>query len=146
MADPKDPAATGPIDVAVIGFTGDTFNGEIAPALLDLVEQGIVSIIDLVFVRKDADGVTSWIEVGESDDVGPFAALVQEQFDLLSDDDLDTIAQELDPGSAAMIVVWENLWLSNLAGAILDNGGFLISQDRIPVEVVALALAALQDD
>ncbi len=146
MAATNAPERVGPIDVAVVGFIGDTFNGEIAPALLDLVDKEIVKIIDLVFVRKAPDGTTSWIEVEETDDVGPFATLIQEQFDLLSDNDLETIAEELEPGTAAMVVVWENLWLSTLAGAILDNGGFLISQDRIPAEVVALALAALQDN
>ncbi len=146
MAASNAPERVGPIDVAVIGFTGDTFNGEIAPALLDLVDKGIVAIIDLVFVRKAADGTTSWIEVEETDDVGPFAALIQQQFDLLSDNDLESIAQDLEPGTAAMVIVWENLWLSTLAGAIFDNGGFLISQDRIPAEVVALALADLQDN
>lgn len=145
MAVVPDPHRLAPIDVAVIGFTGDAFNGEIAPALLELVESGVVSIIDLVFVRKAADGSTSWIEVTEDEAPDAFGALADDPLDMLSDEDLSSIADELEPGTAAMVVVWENRWLGRLAGAIWDSGGFLISQDRIPHDVVVRAVTALQE-
>lgn len=140
-----DPERIAPVDVAVIGFEGDTFNGDIAPALLELVEAGVVFVIDLVFVRKALDGSTSWIEVSESDEASAFTGLANGQVDMLSDGDLAGIAEDLAPGTAAMVVVWENRWLSRLASAIFESGGFLVSQDRIPHDVVVTAIDALSD-
>jgi len=135
----------GPVDVAVIGFTGDAFNGQIVPALSELVESGTVRIIDLVFIRKAANGDTTVIEAIDSELDPAFAGLSDNQHDLLSDEDLEELAESLDPATAAMVIVWENSWAARFAKAVRDSQGFLISQDRIPHEVVSEAIAALTE-
>ena len=83
-----DPDTIGPVDVAVIGFSGDAFNGEIAPALRDMADAGTVRIIDLAFVRKAADGSIATVEVIDSEVAAAFGELDDQQNDLLNDDDL----------------------------------------------------------
>ena len=135
----------GPVDVAVIGFTGDAFNGQIVPALSELVESGTVRIIDLVFIRKAANGDTTVIEAIDSELDPAFAGLSDNQHDLLSDEDLEELAESLDPATAAMVIVWENSWAARFSKAVRDSQGFLISQDRIPHEVVREAISALTE-
>jgi Family of unknown function (DUF6325) len=141
-----DAGAIGPVDVAVIGFVGDAFHGEIAPALRELVESGTVRIIDLAFVRKAADGATTALEIEDSETADAFRGLDDEQNDLLNEEDLQNIADSLEPATAALVIVWENSWAAKFASAIRDANGFLVSQDRIPHAVVAQAIEALQND
>ena len=140
-----DPDSMGPVDVAVIGFSGDAFNGQIAPALRDLVTSDTVRIIDLVFIRKSADSDTTVIEAMDPELDPAFVGLADEQHDLLSEADLEELAESLEPATAAMVVVWENRWAARLAKAVRDSQGFLVAQDRIPHEVVATAVASLED-
>lgn len=98
----------GPVDVAVILFEGSKLNGEVAPALADLHDSGTVRVIDAAFVRKEADGATSFVEVGDAEVADRFEQLDNAEFDLLSDGDLTEIAGGLEPGSSAMVIVWEN--------------------------------------
>ena len=141
-----DPNTVGPVDVAVIGFTGDAFNGEVAPALRDLSEGGVVRIIDLAFVRKDADGNSMAVELEDTDVTEAFAGLDDEQQDLLSDEDLDLIAEGLEPGTAALVIVWENSWAARFSAAVRGSNGFLVSQDRIPHAAVVQAIEALKGE
>ncbi len=134
-----DPVSIGPVDVTVIGFVGDQFNGEIAPILADLEANGTVRIIDLAFVRKSADGDTEWVEV-EDADIAAFADLDDPEQDLLNDIDLQLIAESLEPATAAMVVVWEHAWAAELSGAIRRAGGAVMTQDRVPHDVVLTAI------
>ncbi len=141
-----DPATIGPVDVAIIGFAGDAFNGEIAPAIRELVESGVVRIIDLAFVHKDASGNALAIELEDHDVAEAFAGLGDGQHDLLNDEDLELIAEGLEPETAALIVVWENTWAAKFSAAVRDSNGFLLSHTRIPHEAVVLAIEALQGE
>jgi uncharacterized membrane protein len=135
---------TGPVELAVIEFPGSQFTGEIAPAMADLIERGIVTILDLVFVTKDADGSVSSIELMNLDDelAEPFRALEGEVNGLLSDVDLQTAGAALTPGSSAVLIVWENTWARDLVAAIGGAGGRLVAHDRLDAETVREALAA----
>ena len=113
-----DPDTIGPVDVAVILFEGNEFNGDVAPALSDLNDSGTVRIIDLVFVRKDDDESVSYAEVADAEVAEAFERLHDAQFDLLSDEDLKGIAGGLKAGSSALVIVWENTW----ARAFRDGG------------------------
>src|ERR1700722_5554961 len=95
----------GPVDVAVIAFEGDDFNTEVAPALSRLQASGTVQVIDLAFVRKDADGSTSIVELADEGVSEEFDQITESQFDLLSEADLTDIANGLEPSSAAMVGV-----------------------------------------
>ena len=141
-----DTDVIGPVDVAVIGFVGDAFNGEIAPALRDLSDSGTVRIIDLAFVRKAADGSVSAVEVSDADVAAAFAGLDDEQHDLLNDEDLLGIAERLEPATAALVVVWENCWAAPFARAVRKANGILVSQDRIPHADVVRAIEALKSE
>jgi uncharacterized membrane protein len=141
-----DPSAIGPVDVAVIRFDTDEFSDDVAPALAELNRSGTVHIIDLAFVHKAADESVSCLEATDEHVAGAFADLADTQFNLLSDSDLDEIADDLDPGSSAMVIVWENSWAARLAAALRGSHGQVVAQERIPRESVLLAIAALGEE
>lgn len=133
----------GPVEFALFAFEGETFAG-IVPALADLVDEGTVRIIDLVFLRKDAAGVVSVIEASDLPEVASdaWASLDYEVDDLLNADDLALEAEALAPGTAAALVVWENLWSARLAAAVKDAGGVLAESGRVDPSVAEAAMAA----
>jgi hypothetical protein len=133
----------GPVDVAVIAFDGNDFNGDIAPALADLQASGTVNVIDLAFVRKDADGSTAIVEVADDALASAFDRIADSQFDLLSEDDLTDLARGLEPESSAMVVVWENSWAARFASAVRQSHGRVAMLERIPHENVERAITAL---
>ena len=99
-----------------------------------------------MFIRKSADSDTTVIEAMDPELDPAFVGLADEQHDLLSEADLEELAESLEPATAAMVVVWENRWAARLAQkAVRDSQGFLVAQDRIPHEVVATAVASLED-
>ncbi len=146
MPDIPDPDTGGPVDVAVVLFEGNDFNGEVAPALAELQQDGTVRIIDLAFLTKDAEGNAAFIEVEDAAVADAFAGVTESQLDLLNDEDLMGMADGLDPDSSALVVVWENTWASRLASAIRGSGGQLISYLRIPHDTVTAAIEALKED
>jgi uncharacterized membrane protein len=134
----------GPVEVAVISFEGNRFKGEIAPAMEEIVERGIVRIVDLVFVTKDHAGRVQKFEVEDTDaDVASaMSPLADEITGLLSDDDVREIGEQLEPNCSAAMIVFEHAWLRRLREAIQNANGRLVAQERIPMEVVERALAA----
>ena len=135
----------GPVDVAVIAFEGSEFDSGVTPALSDLQASGTVQIIDLAFVRKDADGNTSIIELADESVSEAFDQITDSQFDLLSEADLSDIASGLEPSSAAMVIVWENSWATRFASAIREGRGRVAMLERIPRENVERAITALEE-
>ncbi|MER5488305.1 DUF6325 family protein [Streptomyces sp. NPDC002812] len=135
----------GPVDVAVVAFDGNRFNGDVAPALRELQESGVVRIFDLTFVRKERDGAVSVVELADSEVADQFERILGEEFDLLSDEDLETVAQGLAPESSALVVVWENAWAARLASALRGSGGEVLFMERIPRDSVERAVAALDE-
>ena len=135
----------GPCELLVVAFPGNQFTGEIAPALRDLVDRGIVRVIDLLFVTKDDDGEVSGFELSAvADDVrDAFEALVGEQVGLLSQEDVDDVAESLDPGSSAAILLFEHTWAAPLRAALVESGGELVGSVRIPPEAIEEVQAAL---
>lgn len=140
-----DPETVGPVDVAVIGFSGDRPHDDVAPALAELEDRGTIRVIDLALISRDPDGSTEWVEIEDAQVAEALAALDDPEQDLLNDEDLQLMAEALEPGESAMVVVWEHCWASRLAKAVRDGGGELIAQDRIPHEVVVGAVQALSD-
>lgn len=134
-----------PIELAVLSFPGSKFNGEIVPALVDLVDAGIVRILDFALVTKDDDGSVSALEITdlESDVAALFDALDGEVTGILSEDDLAEAGDALDPGSSAAVIVWEDTWAHKLIEAIRASNGRLVAHDRLDADTVAEALAAV---
>jgi uncharacterized membrane protein len=136
---------TAPVEYLIIGFPGNRFSGEIMPALTELVEGGVIRIIDLVFVKKDADGEVTTFEfedLQEAAELG-FENLDGEAGGLLNDEDLDLAAAALAPDSSAALIVWEQCWAERVADAIRNAGGEIVAGERIPAPVVDAALAGL---
>ena len=136
-----DAAEIGPVEYIVVGFPGNQFKGEIAPALGDLVDAGTIRIIDIAFAGKDDNGELVAFELSELDP-GVQQALEKlgaEPSGLFSEEDLTAVAETLDPGSSAAVLAWENVWAKSVAGAIRDAGGELYDYDRVPHEIVVAA-------
>jgi Family of unknown function (DUF6325) len=133
----------GPVDVAVITFTGSDFTRTIAPALAGLESSGAVRVIDLAFVRKAADGSTSIVEPADEAVAEAFERITDSQVDLLSDADLADLADTLTPETLAMVVVWENSWATRFATSVRSLDGRVAMIERIPHENVERAIVAL---
>jgi uncharacterized membrane protein len=135
----------GPVEYVVIGFPGNRFKGEIVPAVAELVDNDVVRIIDVAFIKKDADGNVTMFEYDTLDDVLAFgfADVDGEAGGVLNDEDLELAAEALEPDSSAALIVWEHRWAARVAQAIRDAGGRIITGERVPDEVVERALADL---
>ncbi|MEY9847408.1 DUF6325 family protein [Streptacidiphilus sp. MAP5-3] len=132
----------GPVEYIVIAFPGNRFNGEIVPEVNRLVENGTVRILDLTFIKKDNDGTVTYVELDALDpeEASAFDSVDGEIDGLFSEEDLATIAEDIVPGSAAALLVWENTWAAGIAAAIQRAGGLLVQHERIPAPVFAQAL------
>ena len=135
----------GPVEYIVVHFAGNRFTGEIAPALAELVEQGLVRVIDLAVVSKDADGSVAILELQElSPEVAAaFVRLEGAVSGLLSEADLEAVAEALEPGSTAAALLFEHVWATRFAEAVRAANGELVLAERIPHAVVAEARASL---
>jgi hypothetical protein len=137
--------AFGPIDVAVIGYPpGAPMTGDAIPVLLDLVDRGIIRVLDALFVRKDDDGTFSGFDLADldQDTAGDLTAFAGASTGLLHDDDAALAAAEIEPGSAAVMLVYENRWAAPFIQAVQRNGGVLIANERIGVQALFDALEA----
>ena len=130
----------GPVEYVIVGFEGNRFNGEIVPALVDLVDSGAVRILDLIFISKDADGTVTAFEYDELEDLLPLCAVADDSLGLLNDEDVDMAAETLEPNCSAAFLVWEDLWAARFAGAVRASGGTFIAGERIPHEIVVAAI------
>jgi uncharacterized membrane protein len=134
----------GPVEILMVEFPGNEFTGEIAPALAELVDQGTIRVIDLLFVTKDADGNVGAIELSDADDAvrSAFEPIVEEASGLLSEEDIEDLGEGLDPGSSAAMLLFEHVWATRFRDAVLASGGELLASVRIPKEVVDEVIAA----
>lgn len=135
----------GPVDYLVVEFPGSQFKGEILPELADLVARGIVRVLDLVLISKDAAGAFEAFEFGDAGtgDLGELRELEKEFAELLSEDDVTAVAEAMAPGSTAGPLVYENLWAAPFASAVRRAGGQLVADGRIPVQAL---LGALEEE
>jgi hypothetical protein len=137
----------GPIDVVVIGFpAGAPMTGDAIPILLDLVDRGIVRVLDALFVRKQADGTVAGFNLSDldADTAGDLTVFAGATSGLLDDDDVAAAASEIEPGSAALMIVYENTWAAHFIAAVRRNGGELIGRQRVGVQQLIDALDAAE--
>jgi hypothetical protein len=135
----------GPIDYVVLEWSGEApVTGEVMPLLVDLVDRGVIRILDIAFLEKEQDGAVAAID---------FSALAQEsglaEFEgassgLLGQDDLEEAATALEPGTVAAVLVWENRWAAPVAVALRRSGGQLVASGRIPVQAILASLDATE--
>jgi hypothetical protein len=137
----------GPVDYVVLEWADDQpASGEVQPLLLDLVDRGIIRILDIAFLAKDRDGSVSGIEVGGGLQqlAAAFAAFEGASSGLLGADDLQEAAAALEPGTSAAVIVWENRWAAPVARALRRSGGQLVASGRIPVQAILASLDAVE--
>ena len=135
-----DSEDSGPVDLVMISFPGSQFSGEIAPALRQLVVDGLVRVVDLLFVAKDVDGTVSSVELaGLGPSLEPAFVDLDGQLGggLLDADDVEEAAAGIDPGSSVAVIAVENLWAIPFIRAVRNSGGELVDQFRVPSDVVA---------
>ena len=134
---------SGPIEYLVVAFPDGNMSDEIAPELADLVDKKVIRILDIVFVTKDSSGDVDALEFDELESMVGFAEIDAEVGGLIGPDDLDFVASELDPGSAAAVLLVEDLWAAPLAEALDRSGGVLLEGARIPQDLLDAATADL---
>jgi len=134
----------GPIEMLMIRFPGDQISGDLAPALTELVNDGLVHIVDLLFIRKDAAGSVSVFELGDlnPDLAEQYAPLLTDVTELLNEEDAYELADSLENGSSAGIMLFENVWATRFAQAVRASNGEVLLNERIPNSVIEEVIAA----
>jgi hypothetical protein len=136
----------GPIDYIVVEFPESRMTGEGLPLLVDLVERGIIRVLDLLFITRAEDGSVGGVAIADFDHDGVLDLAVFEgaSSGLLHQDDIDEVGSMLKPGSSAGILVYENVWAAPFAAALRRGGGELVASGRIPIQDMVAALDATE--
>jgi hypothetical protein len=134
----------GPVDYLVIEFPAGqaTFNGEMAAELAALTEAGVIRILDLVVIVKDDEGNIEGFEIDDFDELDDLRALESEIAEILAADDLEHLAEAMEPGTTAGVLVWENTWAAPFGAAARRAGGQLVASGRIPIQAIAASIEA----
>jgi Family of unknown function (DUF6325) len=137
---------TGTIDWFLVEFKGKELNGELVPPLLDLVDRRLIRVLDAVILLKGADGTLQTLTTNELDpaQVGNLGELAGASSGLIDDEDAAAAASALEPDSAALLLVYENLWSLPFTAAARRAGGQLVASGRIPVQAIVARLDALE--
>jgi len=133
----------GPIDYIVLEWPGRQPSGEAVPLILDLVDRGIIRVIDIALMVKDEEGQVASLDLASIDE---FAEFTGASTGLLDQDDLDEAANALEPGTSAAVLVWENRWAAPVAVAMRRSGGQVVASGRIPVQAILASLDALEEE
>jgi hypothetical protein len=136
----NDDLELGPIDYIVVEFPGNNMTGEGLPLLVDLVDRGIIRILDLVFIRKELDGSVSGITLDAFAGGADLTVFEGASSGLLDDDDLAEAANAVEPGCSAGILVYENTWAAPFATALRRGGAQLVASGRIPINALIATL------
>ena len=135
----------GPVEYLILGFPGNMFTGQIVPELAKLIDSGLVRIIDLTFISKDADGEVEVVEYDAVEELAAFAGLNAEVGGILTAEDIAYAAQSLEPNTSAALLIWEDAWAAPFAAAVRDANGVILEGARIPHEIIQQAMGALAD-
>ena len=134
----------GPVDYLVVEFPAgeSNFTGEMAKELLALVDSGIIRVIDVLILTKDADGAVEAMELSDVGELGELQAIEAQLAELLAEEDVTQLAAAMEPGSTAGVLIWENLWAAPFASAARRSGGQLIANGRIPIQAIIASIEA----
>ncbi|MFD4179499.1 DUF6325 family protein [Rhodococcus sp. NPDC058514] len=138
----SDSLNIGPVELVVLTFPGAQVDPGTIAALQDVVERGYVTLLDLVYISKDADGNITQVDVDEDLEETGLAILSIEAKALISDEDLDVVRDSLEPGSSAAIIVYEETWARQIASTVRNAGGEVALHVQIPRDAVVAAVEA----
>ena len=138
----------GPVDYIVVEFPpgASNFTGEMAKELVALVDSGTIRVIDVLILTKDQDGSVEAMELSDVPNLGPLQQIETELAELLAADDVADLAEAMEPGSTAGVLIWENLWAAPFASAARRSGGQLIADGRIPIQAIIASIEADDDN
>ncbi len=137
----------GPIDIVVIGYpAGAPMRGDAVPIFLDLVDRGIIRVFDALVVKKNDDGTVSGLDLADLDEdsAGDLTVFTGAATGMLGNEDAEVVAAQLEPGEAAVLIMYENRWAAPFAAAVRRNGGRLIASERISTQDLMDALEAAE--
>jgi hypothetical protein len=134
----------GPVDYLVVEFPADksNFTGEMANELVKLVNSGTIRLIDVLILTKNEDGTVDAMELSDIEELGELETLEAQLAELLAEDDVEHLANAMEPGSTAGVLIWENLWAAPFASAARRSGGQLIANGRIPIQAIIASIEA----
>jgi hypothetical protein len=134
----------GPVDYLVVEFPAgaSNFTGEMAKELLALVDSGTIRVIDLLILTKNEDGTVDAMELSDIEELGELEAVEAQLAELLAAEDVENLANSMEPGSKAGVLIWENLWAAPFASAVRRSGGHLIANGRIPIQSIIASIEA----
>jgi len=133
-----------PVGYLVVEFPGNQMTGEALPLLVDLVDRGIVRILDLAFVRKEQDGTVTTLSQVDLERMKVIEAALFEgaASGLLGQDDIEEAAKALEPNCSAAVLIYENTWAAPFAAALRRSGAQLVATGQIPVQALLDAIEA----
>jgi hypothetical protein len=134
----------GPIDYVVIEWPGEQPTGAAMPKLLELVDSGLIRIIDIAFVGKDQNGSVYAMDLSDFDGDGNFTLFEGASTGIIGSDDLEQAATAIEPGTSAAVLIWENRWAAPVAVALRRSGAQLVASGRIPIQGILAALDATE--
>ena len=134
----------GPVDYVLVEWQGRQPTGEALPHLVDLVDRGLIRILDLTFIAKGEDGSVAMIDIADLGGVAEIAVFEGVSSGLIHEDDVSQAGEVLQPGTSAALLVYENTWAAPFASAVRRSGGELVASGRIPAEDFLAALDAAE--
>ena len=135
----------GPIDYIVLEWPGRQPKGDAVPLIIDLVERGIIRVLDIALMVKGDDGSVAAVDLGDLDEDSGFGVFDGATTGLISQADLEEAATALNPGTSAAVLVWENVWAAPVAVALRRSGGQLVASGRIEIQAVLAALELIEE-
>jgi len=137
--------STGPVELVLIEFPQTDFKGEVIAELAKLVDAGTIDVLDALLIRKAQDGTIEWLEATEGGD-DELARIVGEPAGLLGSEDVDDIAEDLEPGAAVGMLVFEHTWARGLTGALRGAGGRLLDWTQVPPAALEAISAEIEKE
>jgi Family of unknown function (DUF6325) len=134
----------GPVDYIVVEFPAgkSTFTGEMADELVALQESGVIRILDLLVIHKADDGTLEAQEIDDTESLDELRGLETEVAEILAAEDVAQLAEAMENGSTAGVLVWENAWAAPFASAARRAGGQLVASGRIPIQAIVASIEA----
>jgi hypothetical protein len=129
-----------PVDHLIVEFAAGAVTTQAFAGLLDLVDRGLIYVLDLEFVERPIQGEPRLVDVSTLSDEPGLAVLSGASSGLLDDEDLLAVSASLEPGMVAAVVVFEHVWVKPALSALLGSGGRIVSENRVPVEDLLVAL------
>jgi len=142
----EESTGLGPISYLIVEFPSGTMTGEGFPVLVDLVERGVIRILDLMLVESDADGTSRVLELRDVDNDGELDLTIFEGVSsgLLDESDLTDAASAIEPGTTAGILLFENTWAAPFTQALRSGGANLVAAGYIPQDALIAALESIE--